>query len=346
MKTILITGGAGFIGSAFTRHVFQKYPGYRIFLVDKLTYAASMENLPVAIWKETTDRFEFWYGDITNGELIDSLVSHSDFVVHFAAETHVARSIYDSLEFVKSDVLGTQTICNAICKFRDKISRFIHISTSEVYGTALTEKMDENHPMNPTNPYAGTKAAADRIVYSYWATYGIPAVIVRPFNNYGPRQHLEKAIPRFITSLMLNEKLKIHGTGEAARDYLFVDDNCTAIDMLLHAPAEKVVGQVFNVGSGEHRTVLSVARDIINLTRPGSDKDALITIRDRLGQVGRHTADITKIRTAIGWEPTTKWSEGLKTSIDWYRNNRSWWERQLWMREIPIIDSNGNRELY
>lgn len=346
MKTILITGGAGFIGSAFARYVFDKYPDYKIIIVDQLTYAASIENLPVPIWKENDDKFEFWYGDVTNGELIDTLVSRSDFVVHFAAETHVARSIYDNMQFTKTDVLGTQVVCNAITKYRDRIERFLHISTSEVYGSALTENMDENHPLNPTTPYAGAKTGADRIVYSYWMTYQIPVVIIRPFNNYGPRQHLEKLIPRFITSTLLDEKLKIHGTGNAARDFVYVDDTCEALDSILHASKEKVLGEVFNIGSGEHRTVLSVANDIINLMRPGINKEKFVNIGDRFGQVMRHTASILKIRKVFGWKPKTDWTEGLKKTAEWYENNKQWWKKQLWMREVPIVGKDGKRELY
>ena len=205
MKTILITGGAGFIGSAFTHYIFDKYPDYKIIVVDCLTYAGAVENLPVPIWQENDERFNFWYGNVTNGELMDTLVSMSDLVVHFAAESHVTRSIYDNTNFFQTDVLGTQIISNAVCKYIDRVERFIHISSSEVYGTAVTEKMDETHPLNPMSPYAAAKAGADRLVHSYCSTYNIPAVILRPFNNYGPRQHLEKVIPRFITSVMLKK---------------------------------------------------------------------------------------------------------------------------------------------
>jgi len=265
MKTILITGGAGFIGSAFTHYIFDKYPDYRIMVVDCLTYAGAVENLPVPVWKENNERFNFWYGNVINGELMDTLVSQSDMVVHFAAESHVTRSIYDNTQFFRTDVLGTQTVANAVCKYGDRIRRFVHISTSEVYGSAQTEKMSEDHPLNPMSPYAAAKAGADRLVYSYWATYDIPAVIVRPFNNYGPRQHLEKVIPRFITSVILGEKLRVHGDGVSARDFVYVDDNCEAIDLVLHSPADKVVGEVFNVGSEQHRSIISISEDIVNL---------------------------------------------------------------------------------
>ena len=344
MKTILITGGAGFIGSVFTHHVFNKYPEYRIVVVDCLTYAGAVENLPVPVWKENNERFVFWYGNVINGELMDTLISQADMVVHFAAESHVTRSIYDNTQFFRTDVLGTQAVANAVCKYKDGIERFIHVSTSEVYGTAQTEKMDEDHPLNPMSPYAAAKAGADRLVYSYWATYDIPAVIIRPFNNYGPRQHLEKVIPRFITSIILNEELRVHGDGKSARDFIYVEDNCEAIDLALHAPPEKVVGEVFNVGSGEDRSIMSIANDIIDIMCP--DGRCAVHIGDRPGQVMRHTADCSKIREALGWEPRTQWEEGLNKTIDWYKDNGKWWEKQRWMREIPIVAASGKRELH
>ena len=184
MKSILITGGAGFIGSNFVRYIYSRYPDYRIIILDALTYAGSIENLPVNINEYNGERLVFWYGNVRNGELVDTLVSQSDVVVHFAAETHVTRSIYDNYIFFETDVLGTQTVANAVLKYKDRVERFIHISTSEVYGTALNEKMDENHPLLPMSPYAAAKVGADRLVYSYWTTYEQPVIILRPFNNY------------------------------------------------------------------------------------------------------------------------------------------------------------------
>src|SRR2546422_3146660 len=246
-KTILVTGGAGFIGSNFARHLYNKYPEYRILVVDALTYAGSVANLPEGA--QQSGRYEFWYGDVRNGELMDTLVSRADVVVHMAAESHVERSIYDNRLFFETDVLGTQTVANAVLKHSDRVELFIHISTSEVYGTAVTQKMDEHHPLSPTSPYASAKCGADRLVYSYWATYHIPAVIVRPFNNYGPYQHLEKAVPRFITSVLLGEPLTVHGDGAAARDWIFVEEHCEALDRLLHTNIENIRGEVINIGT-------------------------------------------------------------------------------------------------
>jgi dTDP-glucose 4,6-dehydratase len=343
-KSILITGGAGFIGSNFTRYLYEKYPDYKLIVLDALTYAGNTENLPVEIKSLRNDRFSFWHGNVRNGELIDTLVSESDVVVHFAAETHVTRSVFDNFLFFETDVLGTQTVANAIAKYKDKIKLFIHISTSEVYGTAKKEKMDENHPLLPASPYASAKAGADRLVYSYWSTYDIPAVIVRPFNAYGPCQHLEKAIPRFITGCILNENLRVHGDGSAARDYIFVEDICMALDNIMHADVKKIKGEVFNVASGEHRSILSIAKDVVRLMK--KDESLIKFVGERPGQVFRHTGDIAKVQKTFGWKPKVSWENGLRKTIDWYIKNRPWWEKQLWMREVPIITKNGKRELH
>ncbi|WP_243312599.1 dTDP-glucose 4,6-dehydratase [Fundidesulfovibrio agrisoli] len=344
MKTILITGGAGFIGSAFTHYIYNTYPDYKIIVLDALTYAGKVENLPVTDWELQDERFTFWYGNVLNGELVDTLVSQSDMVVHFAAESHVTRSIYDNSLFFQTDVLGTQTIANAVCKYKDRVQRFVHISTSEVYGTAESAAMNEEHPLNPLSPYAAAKCGADRLVYSYFATYKIPAVIVRPFNNYGPRQHLEKVIPRFVTSVMLGERLRVHGDGQSSRDFIFVEDTCRAVDLILHAPAEKVEGEVFNVGSGVHRSILSLAQDVTAAMCQG--KNCYINVGDRPGQVMRHTADASKIKRVLGFTPAVSWEEGLKKTIDWYKDNEDWWRKQIWMREIPIVSASGKRELH
>lgn len=343
-KTILVTGGAGFIGSSFVRYIYDKYPDYKIIVLDALTYAGFIENLPVNINEENGDRLSFWYGNVKNGELVDTLVSQSDVVVHFAAETHVTRSIYDNYIFFETDVLGTQTVANAALKYRDRVERFIHISTSEVYGTARSEKMNEEDPLMPMSPYAAAKAGADRLVYSYWATYELPFVIIRPFNNYGPSQHLEKAVPRFITSCILEEPIRVHGDGSAARDFVFAEDTCRAIDMVIHSPIEQVRGEVFNVASGVHRTILSIAQEIVHLM--GKDESMIKFSGDRPGQVFRHTGDITKIGSLLGWQPQVSWEEGLERTIAWYKSNRSWWEKQLWMRAVPIITRSGKRELH
>ncbi len=337
-KTLLITGGCGFIGSNFVKYVLDKYPEYFIVVLDALTYAGSVDNLPDDFKGNNSSRGEFWYGNILNADLVNTLVKKANIVVHFAAETHVTRSIYDNSLFFHTDVLGTQTIANCICN--NNIERFIHISTSEVYGSAVMAEMSEDHPLNPSSPYAAAKVGADRLVYSYWKTYKIPAVIIRPFNNYGPNQHLEKAIPRFITSVLLNEKMHLHGGGLAARDFIHVSDTCSAIDLAIHAPRETVVGDVFNVGSGVDRTMKSVADYIIKNMGAGSYD----IISNRPGQVVRHTADTEKIKKILGWRPKVEWASGILSTIEWYKNNKEIWEKQLWLREIPIISESGKWE--
>jgi dTDP-glucose 4,6-dehydratase len=342
MKSVLITGGAGFIGSNFVKWMYNHHPDYKIMVVDALTYAGSIQNAPEGALG--SGRYEFWYGDVRNGELMDTLVGQADMVVHMAAESHVTRSIYDNRLFFETDVLGTQTVANAVLKHRKRVERFIHISTSEVYGTAEAAKMSEEHPLKPLSPYASAKCGADRLVYSYWATYDIPAVIVRPFNNYGPSQHLEKAVPRFATSCILGEPLTVHGDGSAARDWLFVEDHCDALDKLLHVDLDKVRGQVLNLGTDVDRSVLEVAKAV--LAASGDTKSEIQLISNRPGQVDRHTADSTRARKLLGWEPKTDFETGIARTVEWYRNNRQWWEHQVWMRHIPITLADGTKLMH
>lgn len=338
MKTILVTGGAGFIGSNFVSHMFKKYPDYRFIVLDALTYAGNPDNFSLLVRND--DRFEFWYGDVRNPEIVNTLVARADYVVHFAAETHVARSIFDNRVFYETDVLGTQTLCNAILKWNGHLKRFIHISTSEVYGSAVEDPMTEQHPLLPCSPYASAKAGADRLVYSYWKTYGIPAVIIRPFNNYGPRQHLEKVIPRFITSAILNEPLTVHGDGKASRDWLYVDDHCEALERVLHADDESLHGQVINIGTGIDIDVKTIASKILRLMNRSEN---LITyIHNRPGQVDRHIASTEKARTLLRWEAQTEVERGLEKTIDWYADNQKWWEPLQWLRQIPIKMKDGS----
>lgn len=345
MKTLLVTGGAGFIGSNFVHHIYNKYPDYRILVLDLLTYAGSVDNLPTDFQgANASGRIEFWYGDVRNASLVENLMRRVDVVVHFAAETHVTRSIFDNYHFFETDVLGTQVISNAVLRCADRIERFVHISTSEVYGTAESALMNEEHPLKPLSPYASAKCGADRLVYSYWATYQLPAVIVRPFNNFGPRQHLEKAVPRFITSCLLDEPLRLHGQGVAQRDWVFVEDTCDAIDRIVHAPKEGVVGEVINIGTDVSLSVAEVAHHIVRLMKK---PESLITyVGERPGQVFRHTADAAKARRLLGWTPSVTFEQGLEKTIEWYRTHRHVWEKQLWMREIPIVTGSGKAELH
>lgn len=340
-KVILITGGAGFIGSNFFRYMFEKYPNYRFIILDALTYAGNPENIPQEMM--TDERLEFWYGNVCNGELVYNLVEKSDIVVHFAAESHVARSIFDTQIFFKTDVLGTQTVATAVVK-TERVEKFIHISSSEVYGTAVESPMTEDHPLNPMSPYASAKAGADRLVYSYWKTYDIPTIILRPFNQYGPNQHLEKVIPRFITSAILNEPLTVHGTGEAKRDWLYVEDLCKRIDLVMHADLKKVKGEVINLGSGFDLDVLSIAKMVLNMM--GRSESLISFIGDRPGQVQHHISSTEKAKRLLGIEPGRPFEEGLEQTIKWYSDNRAWWEKLLWMRKVPIMTKAGKIEYH
>ena len=327
-KNILVTGGAGFIGSNFINYIHKKYPDYNIELLDALTYAGNLDNIANEL--KSNGNFRFSHGNVTHSDIVNQLISNSDVVVHFAAESHVTRSIYDNSLFFETDVIGTQVLANAIVNH--PLERFIHISSSEVYGTALTAPMDEEHPLNPMSPYAAAKAGADRLVYSYIHTYGLPAVIVRPFNNYGPFQHLEKAIPNFITSALNDQPLTVHGGGQSLRDWMFVEDTCEALDAIMHADANKVVGEAINLGTGRDTDILTIAKKVLNiLEKPES---LIEYIEDRPGQVSRHISSTNKARQLLGWTAKTKLDDGLKRTVNFYKNNKQWWEKFLWMKEL------------
>jgi len=341
-KKIFITGAAGFIGSNVLEYLFDTYPDYSFTVLDALTYAGNLKNIPPAIQK--SPRFQFIYGDIRNATIVDSLVATSDIVIHFAAETHVTRSIHDNIKFFETDVLGTQAVTNAVHHHRRTVERFLHISTCEVYGAAIKKKMDENHLLNPHSPYAAAKAGADRLVYSYFVTYKTPITILRPFNIFGPKQHLEKLVPRFITSAILNEPLTVHGDGKAQRDFMHVSDVANAVDILIHAPLEKVVGEVFNVGSGKAISNLAIAEAIVKYMKISPSK--IKFVGERPGQVSTFACDYRKINKLFGWKPMKKFNTGLKETIAWYSNNKSLWEDQIWLRQVPIAVADGKIELH
>ncbi len=341
-KKILITGACGFIGSNFVRYLFEHYPDYQIVVLDALTYAGNMNNIPYKIKNDS--RFSFWYGNVKSVELVDELVGKVDIVINMDAETHVSRSIYNNTVFFETDVLGTQTVANAVLKHKDSIDRFIHISTSEVYGTALKIPMDEEHPLNPTNPYAGAKVGADRLVYSYWVTYGIPAIIVRPFNQFGKFQHPEKVIPRFITCALLDEPLTIHGTGEYTRDWTYVEDLCQALDMIIHADLNKVKGQAINIGTGIDISIKTIAEIILD--RMGKPNGLITYMGNRPGQVDRHVASIDKALHLLGWRAETTFGQGISETIKWYTENPDWWKGLLWVSHVPMKDKDGKINYY
>ncbi len=317
-KRVLVTGGAGFIAANFIRHLLAQTP-YEVVSLDALTYAGSLDNLADVMSHE---RLSFVHGDIRDAELVREAVSEVDVIVNAAAESHVEKSIAEGArEFVTTNVEGTQILLDAVRAA--PVERFILISSSEVYGTALRAPMDEKHPLNPRSPYAATKAGADRLAYSYYVTYGLPIVIVRPFNNYGPRQHPEKAIPRFITQALCDEPLTVHGDGHASRDWLYVDDDADAIEAVIAADIDTVAGQVINVATGVDIPISEIADLVLALLRkPASLK---VHVPERPGQVDRHIGSTEKAASLLAWRAQTSFEEGLARTIAWYRENEAWW---------------------
>jgi dTDP-glucose 4,6-dehydratase len=287
--------------------------------LDALTYAGNLDNLNGAMSHE---RLSFVQGDIRDAELVRDIVADVDVIVNAAAESHVEKSIEEGArEFVTTNVEGTQILLDAIREA--PVERFILFSSSEVYGTAESAPMDEEHPINPRSPYAATKAGADRLAYSYFVTYGLPIVIVRPFNNYGPRQHPEKVVPRFVTQALQDRPLTIHGDGHASRDWLYVDDDAEAIEAVIAAPLDNVAGEVLNVATGIDISVTDIADAVLEaLGKPSSLKTF---VPERLGQVDRHIGSIDKMERLTGWRARTSFEEGLARTIAWYRENEVWW---------------------
>lgn len=328
--TIMITGAAGFIGSNFLKYMFNKYPEYQFVVLDSLTYAGNLDNIPEYIRK--SERFNFFYGSITNTNLVDALMQGVDMVVHFAAESHVTNSIYEDKTFFSTDVNGTRVMMRNLIKHRTKVKRFIHISTSEVYGTAESIPMSEDHPLNPRSPYAAAKTGADRLVYAYWCTYDIPALILRPFNNYGPNQHIEKLIPRLITNALTGKKLKIDGAGSQLRDWVHVEDTCDAIDKALHlAKFELIKNKVINVGTGRGISVLEIAQKIANIMNLSSDKIEFVA--DRPGQVECHLSSTDRAKSLLNWQASKNFDLELIDIIKWYKENHTWWNKTILLTE-------------
>jgi dTDP-glucose 4,6-dehydratase len=315
---VLVTGGAGFISSNVIHHLLRATP-YEVVSLDALTYAGNLENLAEVMSHE---RLSFVQGDVRDAELVREVVAGVDVIVNAAAESHVQKSIAEGAsEFVTTNVEGTQILLDAIRHTR--VDRFILISSSEVYGTAQYAPMDERHPLDPRSPYAATKAGGDRLAYSYFVTYGLPIVILRPFNNYGPRQHPEKLIPRFITQALRDEPLTIHGDGHASRDWLYVDDDAEAIAAAIEADLDDLAGEVVNVATGVDLSVAAIA-DLV-LGALGKPRALKLNVPERPGQVDRHVGSTDKAWRLLGWRARTSFENGLERTIEWYRNNEAWW---------------------
>lgn len=317
MTTILVTGGAGFIGNCFIRHMLQKYSNYKIINLDALTYAGNLENLYDV---KDNPNYEFVNGDICDKDLVTQIVSGVDMIVNFAAETHVDRSITGPEIFIETNVKGTMTLLQAAKEFN--IERYLQVSTDEVYGTLEdTGYFTETTPLAPNSPYSASKAGADMLVRAYYETYKVPTLITRCSNNYGPYQYPEKLIPFFISRLLRGEKVPVYGDGLNVRDWLYVYDHCAAIDAVLHKGR---VGEVYNIGGHNEKTNLEITHLILDAMN--KDESSIEYVQDRLGHDRRYAISNDKITSELGWKPSVTFEEGILLTIDWYLNNKSWME--------------------
>jgi dTDP-glucose 4,6-dehydratase len=319
---LLITGGAGFIGSNFVYYMQKTHPDYRLVCIDALTYAGNLSTLEDAMKK---DNFRFVKASITDRDAVFSLFEEEKFdaVVNFAAESHVDRSIEDPGVFLQTNILGTQVLMDACRKYQ--VSRFHQVSTDEVYGDLPLDRPDlfftETTPLHTSSPYSASKASADLLCLAYYRTFGLPLTISRCSNNYGPYHFPEKLIPLMISRALADAPLPVYGKGENVRDWLYVEDHCSAIDLILHKGR---IGEVYNVGGHNERSNLEVVKTILReLNKP----ESLITyVTDRPGHDMRYAIDPAKITGELGWTPATPFDQGIRKTIDWYLNNRSWWE--------------------
>jgi dTDP-glucose 4,6-dehydratase len=316
MTSILITGGAGFIGSNFAHYVARTHPDWRMVVLDKLTYAGRRENL--AGLEGRHPGFEFVQGDIADPEVVKRVLPGCDYVVNFAAETHVDRSLYDAGGFIQTDVYGTFVLLEEARRAQG-LRMFVQISTDEVYGSVESGSSRETDPLMPRNPYSASKAGADRLAYSYWATYGLPVIVTRASKNYGPAQFPEKVIPLFITHALDDVPLPLYGDGMNVRDWLHVDDHCRAVDHLLTAG---VAGETYNIGGGNELPNVELTRRILALL--GKPESLIRRVTDRPGHDRRYSLDCAKLH-ALGWAPQVPFDDGLRRTVAWYRENEGWW---------------------
>jgi len=319
---LLVTGGAGFIGSNFIRLILGKYPDYRITNLDKLTYCGNLENLKDI---EKNKNYRFVKGDVADPVVVDGLVKDCDVVVHFAAESHVDRSIKDSSVFIRTNVFGTYTLLEAARKHNVKL--FIQISTDEVYGSIREGSFKETDPLMPNSPYSAAKASGDLLARSYFITHKLPVVITRSSNNFGPYQYPEKVMPLFITNLLQGKKVPVYADGSNVRDWLFVEDNCRGIDAVMHNGKP---GEVYNIGGDHEITNLVLTRSILKAL--GKGEDSIEYVKDRPGHDKRYALDITKMK-GLGWKPETRFEKALDITVNWYKNNESWWKKLTECRE-------------
>jgi dTDP-glucose 4,6-dehydratase len=315
-KTILVTGGAGFIGSNFIHYLAETHPDWSVINLDKLTYAGNLDNL-----KPVDERagYRFVAGDICDQETVVPLVEASDYVVNFAAETHVDRSIHDPGDFILTDVFGTYILLEAF-RAADRPERFIQISTDEVYGAVATGSSTETDALLPRNPYSASKLGADRLAYSYYVTYDAPVIVTRASNNYGPRQYPEKVIPLFVTNAIEDRPVPLYGDGLQIRDWLHVSDHARAIDLILHEGRD---GETYNIGGGHELTNIELTKQVLSLV--GKPESLIERVSDRPGHDRRYSLDTQKLR-GLGWKPEVAFDEGLEATVAWYQQNPEWWQ--------------------
>jgi len=312
---LLVTGGAGFIGSCFIRHILNKYPDYKVLNLDLLTYAGNLENLKDV---KNNPNYTFVHGDICDKKLVRGLLSQVDCCLNFAAESHVDRSITDPDVFINTNILGTHNLLNTAKEL--KLSRFVQVSTDEVYGTlGSTGYFTEETPIAPNSPYSASKASADMIVRSYFETFKQPVLITRCSNNYGPYQFPEKLIPLFISNILRDKQVPVYGDGMNVRDWLYVYDHCSAIDAVLHKGKE---GEVYNIGGNNEKPNIEITK--LLLKELGKPETLIKYVKDRLGHDRRYAIDSSKIQNELGWSPSVTFEEGIKHTIQWYLNNQQW----------------------
>lgn len=316
MKTYLVTGGAGFIGSNYIRYMLHKYKDVEIVNLDKLTYAGNLDNLKDI---EDNPRYKFIRGDICDEVLVEQIMPEIDVVVNFAAESHVDRSIGAPDDFIRTDVFGTFVLLEAAR--RNKIKKFVQISTDEVYGSIEKGSFKETDPLMPSSPYSASKTGADRLAFSYFVTYDLPVLITRCSNNFGPYHYPEKLIPLFVTNALENKSLPIYGDGKNVRDWIYVEDHCDGVDFVCQ---HGEFGEVYNIGGDNERTNLEITKLILKMLEKPQSLMTFVT--DRLGHDRRYSLDCTKIHN-LGWRPKHEFGEALDKTITWYVGNRWWWEK-------------------
>ena len=312
---LLITGGCGFIGSNFVRHILRKYRSYKVVNLDKLTYCGCRDNLK-DIAKDR--RYRFIKGDICNEKLVNRLMKNCDAVLNFAAESHVDRSIDDASDFVQTNVHGVQVLLESAKKC--KVKRFVQVSTDEVYGSIKRGSFKETSLLHPNSPYAASKAGGDHLALAYYMTFGVPVIVTRSSNNFGPYQFPEKIMPLFITNLLEGRKVPLYGDGMNVRDWLYVSDNCKAIDLVLH---KGKVGEIYNIGGGYEIPNIKLTRIILKLMN--KNDNMIKYVADRLGHDRRYSLVSKKIEK-LGWRPTKDFKVAIKETVEWYKNNKRWWK--------------------